>query len=512
MPASRLLLPSTALMGALAALLALPAHGQSLVDLYEAARGYDAAYLGATAQYQASLAKAAQSRAGILPSVGLSAGASSSQQQLSADGYTIRRGLPTQNAGINASQPLYRPANWASYKQGLRQADIAEATLVLAGQDLVLRVSQAYFDVLSSQDSLALVRQQKLGVAEQLASAKRNFEVGTTTITDTREAQARYDLVIAQEIAAENDLQVKKIALDQLVGRSGTQPVPLAAPVVLPTVKPDDMTAWVTQAEDSHPSIQQARLALEVAGLEVRKAEAGRLPTVDAQLGYNATNNPQGSTTSTSSGRVRVDAASIGVVLNMPLFAGFSIENRLKETLALEEQSRQQLEATRRNVSQATRTAYLGLLSGAGQVKALEAAEASSQSALDANRLGYQVGVRINIDVLNSQSQLFQTRRDLAVARYNVLVGNLKLRQANGSLSAEDLEAINDTLALGGRASVDSAASPTTPSAATQSPVPVPSNGVFAVEPRQPAPLNPLKPGPVLPPPVIVPPAPAAPR
>ncbi|MDM0011779.1 TolC family outer membrane protein [Variovorax sp. J22P168] len=505
---------SAALATLFVATLALPAHGQSLIQLYDAARGYDATYQGARAQYDASLARAAQAKAGILPAVGLSGNATATHQELSADSVSLTRGIPTQAAGVNATQPLYRPANWATYEQSKRQVDIAGDVLRIAEQDLVVRVSQAYFDVLSSQDTLALVRQQKLGVAEQLASAKRNFEVGTSTITDTREAQARFDLVLAQEIAAENDLQVKKIALDLLVGQPNSQPVPLAAPVVLPVVQPADMNAWVTQAEDTHPAIEQARLGVEVARLEVEKAQAGHKPTLDAQLGYNVTNNPNGSTTSTTTGKVRVNAASIAVVFNMPLFAGFATENRIKETLALEEQQRQQLESTRRSVSQATRTAYLGLVSGAGQVKALEAAEASSQSALEANRLGYEVGVRINIDVLNSQSQLFQTRRDLAVARYNVLVGNLRLRQANGTLTAADLEAVNATLALGGRANVQSEASPTRPSAATQSPVPVPppvlpspagTSAIPVVPPVVTPPFSPQAPAmPVPPPPPVI--------
>jgi len=466
MPVFRLLPLALALAGAIA----LPARGQSLITLYEAARDYDATWQAARAQYDASLARAAQAKAGILPSVGLSAGASHTRLDVDTPSGSVSRGFNTETAGINAIQPIYRPANWATYEQSKRQVDIAQTQLTTAEQDLVVRVSQAYFDVLASQDSLALVRAQKAAVAEQLAAAKRNFEVGTSTITDTREAQARYDLVIAQEIAAENDLQVKKIVLDQLVGRPGSVPFPLAAPVVLPSPSPADVNAWVAQAEDVHPAIAQARLAVDVATLEIDKAKAGHKPTLDAQLGYNVSNNPQGTATQTTT--TRVNAASIGVQFSLPLFAGFATENRIRETLALEEQSKQVLESTRRSVTQATRAAYLGLVSGAGQVKALEAAEASSQSALDANRLGYQVGVRINIDVLNSQSQLFQTRRDLAVARYNVLLGNLKLRQANGTLTAADLGIVNATLATD--AGAPGVASGAVPSAATMSPVPVP--------------------------------------
>jgi outer membrane protein len=482
---------------ALLAALAMPAQGESLIDLYESARGYDATYQGARAQFDASVARAAQAKAGILPAVGLTAGVNRTDLDinvLTGQGSNPRD-FSTQNAGINATQPLYRPANWATYQQGKLQAEVAQAVLATAEQDLIVRVSQAYFDVLGSQDSLALVRAQKVAVAEQLASAKRNFEVGTSTITDTREAQARYDLVIAQEIAAENDLQVKKIVLDQLVGHTGTVPTPLAAPVVLPVLAPADINAWVNHAEYVHPAIAQARLGLDVASLEVQKAEAGHKPTIDVNLGYNVTRNPNG--TSTSTVGTRINAASIGVVFNMPLFAGFATENRIKETLALEEQSRQILESTRRSVSQATRAAYLGLVSGAGQVKALEAAEASSQSALDANRLGYQVGVRINIDVLNSQSQLFQTKRDLALARYNVLLGNLKLRQANGTLTSADLLAVNSTLAPAGNASAN--ASGAVPSAATQSPQPVAPSQIPLIPPVPHQRFNPL------PPPVINP-------
>jgi outer membrane protein len=242
----------------------------------------------------------------------------------------------------------------------------------------------------------------------------------------------------------------------------------------------------VTQAEGAHPAIQQAQLGLDVAGLEVQKAQAGHKPTLDANLGYNVTRNPTG--TSTSTVGTRVNAATVGVTFNLPLFAGFATENRIKETLALEDQSRSVLDGTKRSVAQATRAAYLGLVSGAGQVKALEAAESSSQSALDANKLGYQVGVRINIDVLNSQSQLFQTKRDLAQARYNVLLGNLKLRQANGTLTTDDMNAINATLASNG-------STPAVPAATSSAPmVPVTPPSIPVVPPVPVQPFNPTPP------------------
>ena len=427
----------------ISAALALPAHGQSLIDLYESARAYDAAYQSAKFQQDASIAKAEQARAAVLPTVGLALGASVTNLDNTL-APPPKSTFNTQTATLSASQPLYRPANRAIHEQGMKGIELARAQLASADQDLIVRVSQAYFDVLASQDNVTFVKAQKAAVAEQLASAKRNFQVGTATITDTREAQARFDLVAAQEIAAENDLLVKKIALNQLVGKSDTQPLALAQPLSLPPLVPGDVNAWIAQSEAEHPAVRQSRLALDVAQLETQKAQAGHKPTLDLTGGYSITQNGGSATVPMD---YRTNAATIGLAFNLPLFAGYAIENRVRETLALEDKARNDLEGARRAVAQGTRTAFFGVLSGQGQVKALEAAEASSQSALEANKLGYQVGVRINIDVLNSQSQLFDTKAKLAKARYDVLLGGLKLRQANGTLKAEDLQSVNALLA-----------------------------------------------------------------
>jgi outer membrane protein len=420
------------------------AQAQSLVELFESARTFDASYLSARLQYEANLARAEQTRAGILPTAGLSAAATRTDLTITP-ATALNRSFNNQTATLSASQPLYRPGNWATYEQGKKQLELARAQLDTAEQDLIVRTSQAYFEVLGSQSSLAFVKAQKAAVAEQLASAQRNFEVGTATITDSREAQARFDLVLAQEIATENDLRVKKLALDQLVGKAETQPRGLAAPLVLPTLVPADVNAWVLQSETAHPVIRQAQNNFEIARLEVDKAEAGHKPTLDLVASYGGSRNPSG-TASLATG-TRSNTTVIGLNFNLPLFAGYATQNRVRETLSLSDKARTDLEGARRNVALNTRTVFFGLLSGQGQVKALEAAELSSQSALDANKLGYQVGVRINIDVLNSQSQLFQTKRDLARARYDVLVSGLRLRQASGTLKAEDLQAINNLLA-----------------------------------------------------------------
>jgi len=438
------LLPLALALSTMLAAWAPSVQAQNLVDLYRSARDYDASYQSARSLYEANLYRAEQARAGILPQAGLAVGVN--RVNFENNNPAVDRNYPQQSATLNASQPLYRPGNWATYEQGKRQVELSKAQLEAAEQDLIVRSSQLYFDVLAAQDTLAFVRAQKAAVAEQLASAKRNFEVGTSTITDSREAQARYDLVVAQEIAAENDLRVKKIALDQLVGRTDAQPRPLVAPTALPPLVPADVNTWVQQSETLHPNIRQAQANLEVAKLEIDKAEAGHKPTVDLTASYGAQRNPQGSATSLNTLNSRANTTTVGLALNLPLFAGFATQNRIRETLSLEEKARTDLEGAKRGVALNTRTAFFGVLSGQGQVKALEAAEASSQSALDANKLGYQVGVRINIDVLNAQSQLFQTKRDLAVARYNVLLGGLRLRQANGTLTPEDLLLINSLL------------------------------------------------------------------
>lgn len=439
------LVPLTA---ALALALAGTARAEGLLELYEAARAYDASWQSAKAQYEANLARAEQARAGLLPQAGLSAGLTRSALETNVAAAPVNpaidRNFTTQQATLSASQPLYRPANLATWHQAQRQMQLAQYQLTAAGQDLMIRVSQAYFDVLAAQDTLAFVRAQKAATAEQLASAKRNFEVGTSTITDTREAQARYDLVQAQEIAAENDLRVKKLALDTLVGRDDAQPNPLAAPLDVPAPQPPSPEAWVAASEGASPAILQAKKAVEVAELETEKARAGHKPTLDLTTSYGISRNVGGS--ASLAGDSRSNNGNIGIAFNLPLFAGFAVQNRIRETLSLEEKARSDLEATRRQVAQAVRTAYFGVVSGQNQVRALESAEASSQSALDANRLGYQVGVRINIDVLNAQSQLYDTRQKLAKARLDTLLAQLRLKSAAGNLTEDDLAAINALL------------------------------------------------------------------
>ena len=414
------------------------AHAQSLLELYEAAHSYDAVYLSARSLADSAPFRVEQSRALMRPNASLSGSAARGQTVPTIGG---NYGSNTLAATLAGRQPLYNRANQATIAQAERTLESSLADLDSAEQDLMLRVSQAYFDVLGAQDTLQTTRANKTAIAEQLASAKRNFEVGTATITDTREAQARFDLATAQEIAADNDLVTKRITLDQLVGRSNVQPVQLGVPITLPATASTPVDELVARAADEHPAVRRAQVAYDVAKLETEKSRAQALPTLDAIASLQS-----GHGTIAAGVTGYNTGASLGVQFNLPLYTGGSVQNRIKETIVLEERSRNDLEAARRVVIQTTKQAYYTLQSGAAQVKALEAAEASSQLALEATQLGYRVGIRVNVDVLNAQSQLYQTKRDLARARYDVLLNTLRLRQASGRLTPSDILAVDRLL------------------------------------------------------------------
>jgi outer membrane protein len=343
---------------------------------------------------------------------------------------------------LSLQQPLFRWANWQTYQQSKLQQALSEAQFAQAQQDLITRVSQAYFDVLAAQDTLELNRAQKTATTEQLASAKRNFEVGTQTITDTHEAQAAFDLVVAQEFAAINDLENKRSALQAIIGSAPTALATLKPGVVLAAPEPAAIEPWVSSAESQNYGVVSAELALESSKRDIAKSRAGHYPTLD--LAASSRHQRTGGQFNSLSGTNTTN--SIGIAYNIPLFNGFAVTSRVRESIALEDKARNDLLATRRNAAQGARQAFLGVNSGLAQVRALQAAEVSSTSALESNKLGYQVGVRINIDVLNAQRQLYLTRRDLSRARYDTIMNGLRLKAAAGSLREADLMPVNNLL------------------------------------------------------------------
>jgi outer membrane protein len=425
-----------------------PAGAEDLVQVYREAQRYDAVYAAARHTLEAGRERLPQGRALLLPTLNLSGSATRSRTEVDSRDTAISPSFTRspEQAGytLSLNQPIFRLQNWLQYRQADHLVRQAEATFGQAYQDLIVRVAQAYFDVLGAQDTLALVRAQKEATAEQLAQAKRNFEVGTATITDTHEAQARFDLINAQEIAAQNDLESKRRALQLLTGREPGELRPLRADIRLTPPNPPDMQTWVDLAEKHAYPVQIAESAAEVAALEARRSTAAHWPTLD----FVATHGQTGaSATSESSVGRDTTQTVIGLQLAMPLFQGGALTSRDRETAALSLRSKEDLENARRNSVLATRQNYLAVSNGIAQVAALEQALISSQSALESNKLGYDVGVRINIDVLNAQQQVFQTRRDLALARYNTITNSLRLKAAAGALREEDIEEVNRALA-----------------------------------------------------------------
>ena len=439
------LLPA-AIAAALAAA-ALPAAAEDLLQVYRDAQRYDAVYGAARFSLEAGRERIPQGRALLLPSLNLTANLAAQRIELESTQELIVPSFvrsPTSSGyTFTLTQPLYRPQNLAQRDQAEYQARQAEATFANASQDLAVRTAQAYFDVLAAQDTLATVGAQKAAISEQLAQAKRNFEVGTATITDTHEAQARYDLIIAQEIAAQNDVDSKRRALQLITGKEYPQLKPLRTEIRLAPPVPNDMQSWVDLAEKQSYAVLIQQAITEVANLETRRASAGHRPTVDIVGSYGLAKD----TGSVQSGVGReITTSSFGLQLAVPLYQGGAISSREREAAANYMKAQQDLENAKRSSALTTRQTYLAVANGIAQVGALEQALVSSQSALDSNRLGYEVGVRINIDVLNAQQQLVTTRRDLSVARYNAIINHLKLKAAAGGLRDEDLEEVNRAL------------------------------------------------------------------
>jgi outer membrane protein len=433
---------------ALLALAPFATGAQNLTHVYQDARGYDAQYAGAREALNAGLERLPQARALLLPSLNLTANATRARTESDSDNPAIQpsfeRDIDSQGYALTFIQPIYRRQNWLQYDQAELLARQAELQFGLAGQDLILRAAQAYFDELAARDTLALVRAQKAAIAEQLAQAKRNFEVGTATITDTHEAQARYDLSVSQEISSQNDVEARGRALQLLTGKEYADLKPLRPEVKLAPPEPNDMQSWVDLAEKQSYAVLVQEAGTEIARLEAQRTSAGHHPTLDLVASHNYTSQ---SASQLSSAGSNVTTNSVSLQFALPLYQGGALSSREREAAYNLARSRQDLENARRTAALTTRQAYLAVINGIAQINALEQALVSSESALQSNRLGYEVGVRINIDVLNAQQQVFSTRRDLAVARYNTITNLFRLKAAAGALREEDLEYVNQALA-----------------------------------------------------------------
>ena len=425
----------------LAATLCLPLTAQSggLIDAYRLALESDPQLRAAEAARGALGEASPQSLALLLPSLNLSANTSDNATESSGSTITAFNTDEDYNShgyNLTLTQPIYHHDYWV----GLRQADAtvaqAEADYAAAKQDLIVRVATAYFDVLAAQDTLEFARAEKDATARQLEQAKQRFEVGLIAITDVHEAQAQYDLTVAQEITAENSLANTREALQEITGQYDENLQVLLDEIPLRTPNPNNIDEWVTQAREQNLSLRAAQFTATAAKEEINRQRAGHYPTLD----FVATQSNSFSHSST--GR-ETDSETLALQLNVPLFAGGAVNSKTREASYRSDEARHRLEQTRRNVKRQTRDAFRGVIAGISRVKALKQAVISSDKALEATQAGFEVGTRTIVDVLLSQRELFRAQSAYSRSRYDYLLNAFRLKQAAGSLSLTDVEGIN---------------------------------------------------------------------
>jgi len=426
--------------------IAAPVAAEDLLQIYREAQKQDPTIAAARSLWEATQERVPQARSTLLPQV-----AAAGQANMNAyEGQlnTSPRITTSQNYGLgnltfSASQPLYRPGNVVALDQAREQVTQSDYTLGIAQQDLILRTSVAYFDVLLAEFNVELAEQQKLAVSEQLAQAKRNFEVGTATITDTNEAQARYDSIGASEIQARNDLERRRNALAAIIGHAPKSLRRLGRGFEPPLPDPNNVDYWVNRALNENLQVRFSRSNYEIASLEVDRARTGHLPTVDLVASAGGQTS-SGSPTTDISGNSRT--ALFGLVLNVPIYQGGYVNSRVREAISLQDRSRADLETAKRSATQNAQDGFYGINSAAAGVKAFEQAVASAEVALQSNILGQEVGIRTNLDVLNVQQNVYQTRRDLANAYFQYLLAVLRLKASVGTLNERDVEDLNRRL------------------------------------------------------------------
>jgi len=438
---------AAAVLLAVAALAAPYARAEDLLQVYRLARENDPTLAAAQANWQATQERLPQARALLLPNVNATASVNANvydasvhtNPRVDVNGRTFALG----SLAVQASQPIYRYANKVALEQARNQVEQSDFTLQSTRQDLILRVAQAYFDVLLAQFNVELAESQKAAVSEQLAQAKRNFEVGVATITDTNEAQARYDAIVAQQITAANDLENRRAALRAIIGRAPGDLRRLGPGFEPELPAPNSADAWIDRALADNIQVRIAQYTFEIATLEVERQRAGHLPTLDLVASVNGVAGT-GATSIGVSNNARQGV--IGLALTVPIYQGGFVDSKVREALALQDNARENLEVARRNALFGAQTGYAGVTSAAASVKAFEQALVSAQTAYESNRTGQEVGVRTNLDVLNTQQQVYQTRRDLAQAYFNYLIGVLRLKSAVGTLNEDDLADVNRRL------------------------------------------------------------------
>lgn len=437
-------------MGLVVALAAAPAHGADLMDVYNMALDSDAGIQSARYALEAAKEKVPEAISALLPAIGASA----------TDGHTlgntqysgtpqVQRGFSSYTWTVQLTQPLLHAQSVAVYDESRAIAEQATAQYRLAQEDLILRVSQAYFDIQVANEALAAADAQLKSTEEQLTAAQRGYDDGTVAITDVHEARAHAEQARSQRVAALDDLETRRAALEAIIGRVPEALASLKELVVAPRPDPERVESWVAQAKSENPAVRAAIAAVNVAQAEVYKAEFQRLPTIDlvASIGRNYSS---GNIINPSDYATNASDRQIGVQVSMPILDGGGIHAMVREAKANERKAEADLEAARRKSAADARDAYAGIVNGLAQIQALEVAVKSGESSVTGNQVGYRLGIRINSDVLNAQQQLFSSARDLAKARYDTLLQGLKLKAAAGSLGEKDILVVNALLSNDG--------------------------------------------------------------
>lgn len=417
------------------------AVAENLLDIYQLAKSNDPQYKAAQAGYQADSESRAQAKSALLPQINASAYKSDVTVDHLDPLPTTSADFENEGYSLNLKQSLYHHDYYLALDQADARVAQAMANLSDAEQALVLRVAENYFNVLAAVDNEAFAKAEKKAISEQLQQAKQRFNVGLTAITDVHEAQARYDQAVAQDIVAENQLAISLEALRELTGKAHKDLLHLAenSPLVIPA--PQDMKQWVNMAVEQNLQLKVSKLNLDIARDEVSRQRAGHYPTLD--LVANKEKNDLGGS---MLGPTEDETTSVAIQLNVPIFSGGNTSSRTREAAYRYQQAKENHERARRETERVARNAYLSVIANISQVKALKQALASSSIALEATQAGFEVGTRTAVDVLDSQRQLFLAKRNYAKARYDYILETLRLKQAAGLLSENDVRQINNWL------------------------------------------------------------------
>jgi outer membrane protein len=418
-------------------LLWLPmAQAENLMQVYKLAVQNDAQLKAARATRDSVLESRPQAMAALLPNFSLSGDANRTHSH--AISATTGKSVSTYNTsslGLSLSMPVYRHELWVQLDQADDQIAQSEAEFAAAEQELIVRTAQAYFDILSAQDSLEFAKAETAAIARQLDQAKQRFDVGLIAITAVHEAQAAYDQSRADLIQAENNLDNAWEALFEITSRKIRKLAALDENLALSRPQPQSIERWGQKALQQNLTIRAASEATALARKNIKVKRSGHYPSLDLVGSHNRNR-------STSNSGTDSNTSSIGVQLTLPLYSGGAVNSRTRQARYELEAAQENLDKARRSVTRQVRDAYRGVLASISSVKALQASTISTRSALEATEAGFEVGTRTMVDVLNSQRDLYRSLSNYANVRYNYIMSGLKLKQAAGTVTADDLKRI----------------------------------------------------------------------